>query len=268
MSINWVMLSETDGFVRLPDELIVRVSPRRTSFLLQCGSTKKGKDEFCIESSQGTAYLTNQRIVYLPANPTPEFQSFSAPLLNIMDTHVAAPFFGPNVWNATIEPVARGGLPKMSSLPTLKLTFKDGGTFDFHTDFETIKERLLQIIEESGQSPHDVAVGLGRAGTGGAGAHLNYAAVNMDPLPAYEEGNGNGMGMNMPPMPYVQHAWTPAEAPAYDDSGAVTTMPVSSPPYTSTLEGREEARQGQQGPNEFLALSRIQKTDQSAPLFG
>lgn len=152
-----------------------------------------------------------------------------------MDTHVAAPFFGPNVWNATIEPVAGGSLPEMSSPPTLKLTFKDGGAFDFHTDFETIKERLLQIIEESGHSPRDIAIGAG--GAGGGGANVNFAAVNMDPLPAYEE--GDGLGMNVPPMPYVQHAWTPAEAPAYDDSGAVTTMPVSSPPYTRTSGDRE-----------------------------
>ncbi|KAI5283336.1 hypothetical protein KEM54_002208 [Ascosphaera aggregata] len=211
-----------------------------------------------------------------------------------MDTYVAAPFFGPNVWNATIEPVTGGNLPQSPSssfsLPTLKLTFKDGGAFDFQSDFELIKERLLQIIEESGETPQSIAMASGivpvpaaaaaAAGSATTAGRFNYAAVNMDPLPAYEEGNGIGLGLGLglglghgdgdgdgddsrrgggcsdcgglstplaPPMHYVQHTWTPNQVPAYDDSGAVTTTPVQSLPYNEALMHQQHGQGHGQG---------------------
>ncbi|KAI5282020.1 hypothetical protein KEM52_003807, partial [Ascosphaera acerosa] len=240
MSVNWVMLSQTDGFVRLPDELIVRTSPRRTSLHAQAemaettsadGGGGGGKtQQFTLDSSTGTAYLTNHRIVYLPATPTPALQSFSAPLLNIHDTHVATPLFGPNVWNATITPVAGGNIPPLAAPLALKLTFKDGGAYDFQTDFEAIKARLVDVIEASGRSPRSVAVGAGPG-------EINFAAVNTDPLPAYEDaslgagaavpgtgaplplGVGDAGARRLGPgaeLPYVCQPRMPSEAPAYD----------------------------------------------------
>lgn len=69
------------------------------------------------------------QIVYLPAHPTPQFQSFSAPLLNLQDSTVSAPFFGPNVWTALVQPVSGGGIPPSILAVQLKMTFKDGGGF-------------------------------------------------------------------------------------------------------------------------------------------
>lgn len=131
------------------------------------------------------------QIVYLPSESTPDFQSFSAPLLNLRDTHVAAPFFGPNVWTAQVKPVPGGGIPASDVVMQLKMTFKDGGAFDFHTNFERIKERLQQVVEVS-QESDSVGVG-GTAGGAGAFGGVHFSSVHLEELPAYE-GPGSGAG--------------------------------------------------------------------------
>lgn len=55
----------------------------------------------------------------------------------------------------------------------LKVTFKEGGAFDFHTNFERIKERLRDAVDNSPE---------GRRGVRG----VNMASVHLDELPAYE----------------------------------------------------------------------------------
>lgn len=55
----------------------------------------------------------------------------------------------------------------------IKVTFKEGGAFDFHTNFERIRERLEQAVENMGEG----ARGL-RA--------VDLAAVHLEELPAYE----------------------------------------------------------------------------------
>jgi hypothetical protein len=109
--------------------------------------------------------------------------------LNLHDTRVAAPFFGPNVWTAIVQPVPGGNIPPEHAALELKMTFKDGGAFDFHSTFERIKERLQQAVEvarESGQ-----LVGDGIETTGGRGpdalSGVNLDAVHLDELPAYED---------------------------------------------------------------------------------
>jgi len=56
----------------------------------------------------------------------------------------------------------------------LRLTFKEGGAFDFHTIFEQIKERVYQA--------YTVARESGQQGAGGA----DLASVHLEQLPAYE----------------------------------------------------------------------------------
>jgi hypothetical protein len=56
----------------------------------------------------------------------------------------------------------------------IKVTFKEGGAFDFHTQFERIKERLEQAVEVMGEGTRGVDMG----------------AVHLEELPAYE-GPGN-----------------------------------------------------------------------------
>ncbi|CBF81590.1 hypothetical protein AN5598.2 [Aspergillus nidulans FGSC A4] len=172
MSINWVMLNERRGFVHLPNERLLYTSPPRTGFALQPPPSYTGNDKLSLRSSSGQIFLTNQRVIYIPAQRVDELESFSAPLLNLHDSHVSSPFFGPNVWNAVVQPVPGGGIPPSLVAVHLKVTFKEGGAFDFHNQFERIKERLQQAVEISRES--------GR----GAG-DINMAGVHLEELPAY-----------------------------------------------------------------------------------
>lgn len=197
MSINWVMLDDSsrDLFVKLPNEDVLYSSPSRTSFTLtSTGSTKK----LSLSSTSGIVHLTNQRIVYLPAQRTRELESFSCPINHLHDTHVAAPFFGANYWTAVVQPVADGGLTSTTAIIELKLTFKEGGAFDFYTLFERVKERFLQALEaarDQGRPMDSVHLqelppyeapppGIDEPGMDGPGSG---AAAAMGPPPGYEE---------------------------------------------------------------------------------
>ncbi|KAL2819457.1 hypothetical protein BJX63DRAFT_11046 [Aspergillus granulosus] len=173
MSINWVMLDVSKGFVYLPNERLLYTSPPRTSLTLQPLPSYTGGEKLSLQSSAGKVYLTNQRIVYIPSQRTAELESFSAPLLNLHDSHVSVPFFGPNAWNAVVQPVPGGGIPSALPAAHVKITFKDGGASDFHANFERMKERLQQAIEVSGES----------SGHGAGG--VNMANVHLEDLPAY-----------------------------------------------------------------------------------
>lgn len=119
--------------------------------------------------------------MYLPAASSPGLQSFASPILNLHDTHVEAPWFGANIWTAIVQPVPGGNIPSDYPALELKMTFKDGGAFDFHSTYERIKERLqnaLDLARESGQFS---------SGDGtGALSSMNVDNVHLDELPAYE----------------------------------------------------------------------------------
>ncbi|KUJ21829.1 uncharacterized protein LY89DRAFT_550248, partial [Mollisia scopiformis] len=172
---SWVMTtSNTDSFVKLPNERILFTSPPRVSLQISTPNTFPGAEPLSIKSDAGIVYITNQRIVYLPSSPTPALQSFSSPILNLQDTYVRAPFFGANYWVGTCKPVSGGGIPPAHAAVELKFTFREGGAFDYHTTFEQIKERLQQaysVARESGQH--------------GAG-NVDLANVHLEQLPAYE----------------------------------------------------------------------------------
>jgi WW domain-binding protein 2 len=114
------------------------------------------------------------KIVYLPSAPTPELQSFSSPILNLQDSYVRAPFFGANYWTALCKPVSGGGIPPDYPSVELKMTFREGGAFDFHSCLEQIKERLYQV--------YSVAREHGGRGTSGA----DLVNMDLEQLPAYE----------------------------------------------------------------------------------
>ena len=183
---SWVMLSPTTNppYTPLPNEQNLFTSPPRIAFSLTTPAHYPGKQQapLNISSSTGILYLTNRRILYLPDKPTEKLKSFSAPILNIHDSHVTAPFFGPNVWQALLQPVQGGGIPVPSGgVVELKLTFKDGGAFDFSTHFERVKERLQQAVEVA-RIDGDGA-GSSRAAMNG----VNVANVDLEDLPAYQE---------------------------------------------------------------------------------
>jgi len=174
------MISPTEEkFVKLPSEKVLYVSPPRTTLSITSTNSFPGTQPFSLKSDGGIAYITNQRLVYLPTNPTSELQSFSCPILNIQDSTVAAPFFGANYWTAIARPVAGGNIPPAHPFVELKMIFREGGAYDYHTVFEQIKERLnhaLSLASEQGQTIS------GARGVGG----VDYSNIDLEQLPAYE----------------------------------------------------------------------------------
>ncbi|KAF8474143.1 hypothetical protein BDZ91DRAFT_828023 [Kalaharituber pfeilii] len=74
-------------------------------------------------------------------------ESFCAPPVNVYDSYVTAPFFGPNDWVSTISAVPNGNIPDIIPELGLKPTFKDGGTIDFHNHIQRPKECMPQEME-------------------------------------------------------------------------------------------------------------------------
>ncbi|KAF2812306.1 ubiquinol-cytochrome c reductase complex 17 kd protein [Mytilinidion resinicola] len=169
------MLSEDGaGFTPLPGEKTLYTSPPRTALSLQ-SLNKNGAETYSVNSGGGVVFLSNRRLIYLPSTPSSSLQSFASPILNLHDTHVTAPWFGPNVWSALVQPVPNGGIPPSHAALELKLTFKEGGAFDFHTAYERLKERLAQAVE----SAREEAPSTGPEG-------VDWNRVHLEDLPAYE----------------------------------------------------------------------------------
>jgi len=172
---SWVMTSPNDtGFVKLPNERILYTSPPRISLQISTPTATAGIEPYAAKCDAGVVFVTNQRVVYLPSNPTPDLKSFSSPILNLQDSHVRAPFFGANYWTALCKPVSGGGIPPDYPAVEVRMTFREGGAFDFHSCFEQIKERLYQA--------YTVAREHGQRGTTG----VDLANMDLEQLPAYE----------------------------------------------------------------------------------
>jgi WW domain-binding protein 2 len=224
---SWVMLSPTSTppYTPLPNEQTLLTSSPRIAFSLSIPSHYPGKQQqpFSLSASSGLLYLTNRRIIFLPDKSTPQLQSFAAPILNLHDSHVTAPWFGPNVWTALLQPTQGGGIPTPSTgVVEVKFTFKEGGAFDFHTQYERVRERLQQALEVQRID------GDGSGSSSAAMNRVDVSNVDLEDLPVYQE---EGDGPLIPPI-----------APAVQPSGSsrqrqrTADVPDEAPP------GYEEAQ--------------------------
>jgi hypothetical protein len=184
---SWVLLSPTTNppYTPLPNEQTLLVAPPRIGLSIATPSHYPAKQQqpFTLTHPLGTLYLTNQRIIYLPDKVTDKFKSFAASIINLHDSHVTAPFFGPNVWTASLQPVNGGGIPTPAGgVVELKLTFKEGGAYDFHTRYEQVRERLQQALEVARLNGEQAGNTRGGALNG-----VDISNVNLEELPAYQE---------------------------------------------------------------------------------
>jgi WW domain-binding protein 2 len=76
--------------------------------------------------------------------------------------------------------VPGGNIPPTHIAIELKLTFKEGGAPDFHSNLERIKERLQQVVSTARESN---LTGSRQDGLGG----VNLENVHLDQLPSYQE---------------------------------------------------------------------------------
>ncbi|KAI1185346.1 hypothetical protein F5B17DRAFT_35074 [Nemania serpens] len=151
---SWVMLSRTGEIEPLPHESILFKTRGRVALSITAPGLPPSVAPLSIKSDSGTAYITNQRLIYLPATPTEQFKSFSTKILGCEDGRMRSSWVGPWYWEASVRPVPDGNIPADYFTVTLKLTFKDGGSSEFESKFVEIKARLhhaVQIAEESGQ---------------------------------------------------------------------------------------------------------------------
>ncbi|KAK2002348.1 WW-domain ligand protein [Colletotrichum falcatum] len=214
---SWVMITQTGEINPLPHEHIRHRSNAKVSLELSVPkSLQQGRTPFNRKSDSGTAYITTQRVIYVPAKPTPEFKSFHAPILNCADSYVGSPFFGAWFWSATVVPVAGGGVPADIPRVEVKLSFKEGGHSEFRQRFEELKERLehvRRLQQETGQTVN----------------------IPDEPLPAYEatEGAGASSGPASPASQQQQRRQQPQEeslAGRPASSGSQNRRPDEPPP--------------------------------------
>lgn len=115
-----------------------------------------------------------------------------------------------------------GGIPASLQLVEVKVTFNEGGAFDFHSNFERIKDRLQQAVEharDSGAASVQAQTGRG----------VNFTYVHLDELPAYDGPNVTNPGRNQPIDTAVE--------PLRETANTTSPAPVEPPP------GYEEVQQ-------------------------
>ncbi|KAI1327382.1 hypothetical protein F5Y16DRAFT_420936 [Xylariaceae sp. FL0255] len=164
LDASWVMLSRDGEIEPLPHESILHKTRGRIALSITAPAQPPDIVALNIRSDNGIAYITNQRVIYLPSNPTEQFKSFSSKILGCQDGRMRSSWVGPWYWEASVRPVPDGNVSTRESrgslippdypLVTLRLTFKDGGFSEFESKFVELKQRLhhaAQVAEESGQ---------------------------------------------------------------------------------------------------------------------
>ncbi|EJP63506.1 hypothetical protein MY4038_005257 [Beauveria bassiana] len=146
---SWVMLNES-GFVKLGNERILLKLDSRISCDLSVPPELRATGiQFHRKSDKGSLFLTNKRIVYLPAKATqePKFESFSAPILKFQDSSTSSSMWWGWVWKSDCIPVSGGGIPPDLPRVEVKFTFSDGGMMEFNDAYIRLRERLFQYQE-------------------------------------------------------------------------------------------------------------------------
>ncbi|KAK1520461.1 WW-domain ligand protein [Colletotrichum costaricense] len=211
---SWVMITQTGDINPLPHEHIRHRSNAKVSLELSVPKAlQQGRTPFARKSDNGTAYITTQRVIYIPAKPTAEFKSFHAPILNCADSYVGSPFFGAWFWSATVVPVSGGGVPADIPRVEVKMSFKEGGHSEFRQRFEELKERLehvRRLQQETGQTVN----------------------IPDEPLPAYEatEGGGAAPSSLAPQQQQQQQQEEAAGRPASSGGQNANRRPDEPPP--------------------------------------
>ncbi|GAB5589559.1 hypothetical protein Unana1_04459 [Umbelopsis nana] len=170
MSVNWTMLSQDSQTpVALPGEKIF-FKQAHIKFELDCGSSGyPGTSGGAWHDANGTVFLSNHRVIYVPQQPTERLKSFHVPLLSLKTCRFEQPWFAANYISGHVLPVAGGGLSQPGEL---KLTFKEGGGFEFYSIFR----ELLERIDETNETPQ-----------------------HLEALPTYTPGSGSVAPGELPP---------------------------------------------------------------------
>ncbi|KAJ2832339.1 hypothetical protein FBU31_002097 [Coemansia sp. 'formosensis'] len=149
MALNVVMLERGTRYpVPLPNENFL-YHCSGVKFELKLGDGYPG-NSIAHKSPSGTAFVSNQRIVFLPKTTTHEnststnaVNSFTIPHTNLRDAKFVQPLFGANRYEAQTIPLA-GGHGNIPPHARLILSFNEGGGFDFAAIARQIAERMAE----------------------------------------------------------------------------------------------------------------------------
>ncbi|RHZ57720.1 hypothetical protein Glove_384g63 [Diversispora epigaea] len=140
MALNWAMIaSDGQNPVPLPGEKVL-FRQEKTTLNLDLGGEYPGNPNNNYKA-EGITFITNQRIIFISRPTLPHFKSLSIPLLNLKEGKLQQPWFGANYYQAIVIPVLNGGLPSPGQL---KITFKEGGGFEFSTYYNEMISRLSE----------------------------------------------------------------------------------------------------------------------------
>jgi len=151
--------------------------------------------------------------------------------------HVTAPFFGANVFAGELRPVPGGNIPAHHALVVIKMTFKEGGAFDFSTTYERLKEQMLQALSIAREDG-----GTRGPGTGG------LPNANLEQLPAYEESGTSPLPpSNVAPPQAITLSPTPTAPestiePTNEPAVKLEPLQQSYPPPNEPPPGYEETQ--------------------------
>ncbi|KAJ2746454.1 hypothetical protein GGH94_001248 [Coemansia aciculifera] len=149
MALNVVMLERGTRYpVPLPNENFL-YHCSGVKFELKLGDGYPGNSN-AHKSPSGTAFVSNQRIVFLPKTTTHEnstntdaVNSFTIPHANLRDSKFVQPLFGANRFEAQTVPLT-GGQGNIPPHAALILSFNEGGGFDFAGIARKIAERMSE----------------------------------------------------------------------------------------------------------------------------
>lgn len=118
------------------------------------------------------------------------------------------------------------------------MSFKEGGAFDFHSNFERIKERLQQAVETSQAVDNSQAARRG---------NIDYSAVHLDELPAYDGPGHTATELSHPSQPSVPLSESAVSPPGESPTASPTAGHVASEdgfePPMEPPPGYEEVQQ-------------------------
>ncbi|KAF9583496.1 hypothetical protein BGW38_009341 [Lunasporangiospora selenospora] len=167
-------------------------------------------------SKNGTLLLTNQRVVYICAEPTAYFSSASLPINSIEDSKLTAPWFSAPAFKAVVMPVPRGGLTQPARLT---IWFTQGSLSEFELQYRSLKDRLQELDGHAPEHLEQLPVYEAPLSSSSAAT-----ATRSDPGPSpYTTGTSSA------PLPQ------PLPHPTSTNLGTVPAASSSNAPQSSTM---------------------------------
>ncbi|OSD04464.1 hypothetical protein PYCCODRAFT_1423918 [Trametes coccinea BRFM310] len=193
MSLNGASINASRQPNPLPHELAIRSVDTGVEVVLQIPDATSGGSSTSSGSSGprklkniGGIWLTDQRLIFVSAQPSQGSQSFDSltvPLTAIISTQFEQPRFAGNYLAIEIKASPGGGLVDGTRA---EIRFKDKGIFEFTSVLEKTRERAIYMKRQSA----DEEEGLPAYTTPGpSGASTPYAAGDVpdENPPGYEE---------------------------------------------------------------------------------